>query len=90
MSLPSSFVAQIERQSANAPFLRSFTTIVRFDPGYYTLFRCNIKMIRHDYPSIHRWLLHVYWDGSLEETRGAFRSTTNFKAVSTLHFLWFG
>lgn len=50
--------------------------------GYHTLFRCNLKMIRHDYPNIHRWLRHLYWDGSPEETRGAFKSTTHFRDVS--------
>ena len=67
--------------------IRLFVTIVRFDVGYYTLFRCNMKMIRHDYPHLHRWLLHLYWDGSPGETRGAFKETTDFEAVSFLEFL---
>jgi glutathionyl-hydroquinone reductase len=58
-----------------------FTTIIRFDVGYYTLFRCNLKMIRHDYPNIHKWLLHIYWDKSPEETRGAFKKTTHFRDI---------
>jgi len=41
-----------------------------------------MKMIRHDYPHIHKWLLHIYYDLSLEETRGAFALTTDFDAVS--------
>lgn len=40
-----------------------------------------MKMIRHDYPHLHRWVRHCYWDGSPEETRGAFKRTTDFKAV---------
>lgn len=40
-----------------------------------------MKMIRHDYPAMYRWLLHCYWDESPEETRGAFRDTTDFKAI---------
>jgi len=60
----------------------SYTTIVRFDVGYHTLFRCNLKMIRHDYPKLQKWLLHIYWDETPEETRGAFRSTTHFRDVS--------
>ena len=39
-------------------------------------------MIRHDYPHIQKWLLHVYYDLSPEETKGAFRKTTFFDAVS--------
>ena len=38
-------------------------------------------MIRHDYPNLHKWLLHLYWDESPEETRGAFKSTTHFRDV---------
>ena len=38
-------------------------------------------MIRHDYPNIQKWLLHLYYDET-DETRGAFRETTYFDAVS--------
>jgi len=62
--------------------IRLYTTIIRFDVGYHTLFRCNLKMIRHDYPNLHKWLLNLYWDGVPEESRGAFRSTTHFRDVS--------
>lgn len=59
-----------------------YPTIVRFDAAYHTLFRCNLKMIRHDYPNIHKWLQHLYWDVSPAETRGAFQKTTHFRDVS--------
>ncbi|GAB7345147.1 hypothetical protein MBLNU457_3538t1 [Dothideomycetes sp. NU457] len=55
--------------------IRVYPTIVRFDMAYHTIFKCNLKMIRHDYPGIHKWLRVLYWDQS-EETRGAFGSTT--------------
>jgi putative glutathione S-transferase len=42
--------------------LRLYPTIVRFDAAYFTLFRCNIKMIRYGYPYLHTWLLHLYYD----------------------------
>lgn len=45
------------------------------------MFRCNLKMIRHDYPHIQKWLLHLYYDDS-DVTRGAFRNTTYIDAVS--------
>ncbi|KAF4554068.1 Glutathione S-transferase-like protein 8 [Elsinoe fawcettii] len=60
--------------------IRLFPTIVRFDSAYYVLFRCNLGMIRTDFPNIHRWLRRVYWDET-EETRGAFRATTNFDHI---------
>ncbi len=40
-------------------------------------------MIRYDYPHIQKWLLGLYWDES-EETRGAFKKSTNFDAVSPI------
>jgi putative glutathione S-transferase len=60
--------------------IRLYPTIVRFDVGYHTLFMCNLKMIRHDYPAIQKWLQKLYWDES-EETRGAFRKSTDFNAI---------
>lgn len=56
--------------------LRLFPTLVRFDTAYYTLFRCNLRMIRHDYPNLHAWVRRLYWG----ET-GYFRDTTFFDIV---------
>jgi putative glutathione S-transferase len=41
--------------------IRLFTTIVRFDAVYVQHFKCNLKMIRYDYPNIHNWLRLLYW-----------------------------
>lgn len=67
--------------------IRLYPTIVRFDVAYYTLFMCNLKMIRYEYPAIQKWLLRLFWDES-EETRGAFRASTHFDAVSLLIIRW--
>lgn len=56
--------------------VRLFPTLVRFDAAYFTLFRCNLRMIRYDYPRLHDWLRRLYWD----ET-GHFRETTFFDIV---------
>lgn len=61
--------------------IRLFPTIVRFDPAYVTIFKCNLKMIRYDYPRLHAWLKRLYWDTGKETNGGAFRSTTHFKAI---------
>ena len=61
--------------------IRLFTTLVRFDVGYHTLFKCNLKMIRHDYPRLHKWLRMLYWDTGKESNGGAFRSTTHWKPI---------
>jgi glutathionyl-hydroquinone reductase len=63
--------------------IRLYTTIARFDIAYHTLFRCNLKMIRHDYPNIQKWFSHIFYDLSPEETRDAFAKTTHVDAVST-------
>lgn len=56
--------------------VRLYTTIVRFDPAYYLIFRCNIRMIRHDYPRLQAWLLGLYWDMGERTNKGAFHNTT--------------
>lgn len=55
--------------------VRLYPTVVRFDIAYYTLFKCNLKMIRHDYPGIQRWLVNLYG-------QKGFGDTTNFEHVS--------
>lgn len=62
--------------------LSRYVTIVRFDPAYHTLFRCNLKMIRHDYPHIQKWMMNLYY------TNDAFRETTYFDAVSFLNYYY--
>lgn len=55
--------------------IRLFTTLVRFDPVYHQHFKCNIKMIRHDYPHINKYTRNLYWNND------AFKSTTNFEHI---------
>lgn len=52
--------------------VRLYTTIVRFDPVYHQHFKCNIRMIRHDYPYLDAWLRLLYW------TIPGFKETTDF------------
>lgn len=42
--------------------IRLFVTIIRFDAAYFTIFRCNIKMIRYGFPNLQNWLMHLYYD----------------------------
>jgi len=66
--------------------IRLYPTIIRFDIGYYILFKVNIKMIRHDYPRLYKWLRTLYWDQSAT-TRAAFNQTTLFDRVSVRYHL---
>lgn len=62
--------------------IRLYTTMIRFDISYYTLFKCNLKMIRTDYPHLHAWLRRLYWNEGPETAGGAFKNTTFFEVVS--------
>ena len=75
-------------QSGHSPYLfgahiteadiRLYTTMARFDVAYFTIFQCNLKMIRHDYPRLHLWLRNLYWDTSDRTNGGVFHRTTYF------------
>lgn len=62
--------------------IRLYPTIARFDVAYHTIFKCDMKMIRYDYPKIDQWLRRLYWDEGETTNGGAFKKTTNFSAVS--------
>lgn len=62
--------------------VRLYTTVCRFDVAYYLIFRCNLKMIRHDYPRIDAWYRRLYYDVSERTSGGAFQNTTFFYIVS--------
>lgn len=57
--------------------VRLYTTLIRFDVAYHSVFMCNRKSIRHDYPSLYLWLRMLYWDRDEQgEARGAFYKAT--------------
>ncbi|KAH6622159.1 transferase [Boeremia exigua] len=61
--------------------IRLYTTLIRFDIAYYALFKCNIKMIRLDYPRLHAWLRCLYWNDGPETAGGAFKNSTHFDII---------
>jgi putative glutathione S-transferase len=40
--------------------VRAWTTLLRFDPVYFTLFKCNKKMISKDYPNLYGFVREIY------------------------------
>ena len=63
--------------------IRLYTTLIRFDVAYFTIFKCNLKMIRYEYPRLHDWLRRLYWDESEVTNGGAFKNTVEFQLVGT-------
>ncbi|KAG8533248.1 uncharacterized protein KY384_002031 [Bacidia gigantensis] len=58
--------------------IRLYSTLIRFDVAYHNIFKCNLKMIRHDYPRLSRWLRNLYWDAGKTANGHAFKDTVNF------------
>ncbi|KAI9372337.1 glutathione S-transferase [Aspergillus egyptiacus] len=52
-----------------------YTTLIRFDVVYVQHFKCNLGMVRHDYPVLHNWLKGMYWDVQ------AARESTDFRHI---------
>lgn len=59
--------------------IRLYTTAIRFDVAYHPIFKCNLKMIRYDYPKLHHWLRNLYWKGP-----AVFRDSVRFEEVGSL------
>lgn len=55
--------------------VRVFATLIRFDTVYVQHFKCNLGMIRKEYPVLNNWLKGMYWNH--EE----YRNTTEFKHI---------
>ncbi|GAB7359708.1 hypothetical protein MBLNU230_g6883t1 [Neophaeotheca triangularis] len=55
--------------------IRAYSTIIRFDVVYVQHFKCNLGMVRHDYPVLYAWLRFLYW------RHPEFASTTDFRHI---------
>lgn len=52
-----------------------YPCLIRFDTVYHQHMKCNLGMLRHDYPVLHRYLQNLYWNVP------GFRETTNFQHI---------
>jgi len=55
--------------------VRVFATLIRFDTIYVQHFKCNLGMIRREYPVLHNWLKGIYWH------HDAYSASTDFKHI---------
>ncbi|KAF2768321.1 glutathione S-transferase [Teratosphaeria nubilosa] len=55
--------------------VRVYATLIRFDTVYVQHFKCNLGMIRYNYPTLNNWLKHMYWDHE------AYKNSTNFRHI---------
>lgn len=55
--------------------VRTYVTLIRFDTVYVQHFKCNLGMIRYNYPTLHNWLKNMYWD------HAAYKDTTDFRHI---------
>lgn len=55
--------------------IRAYATVIRFDTVYVQHFKCNLGMIRREYPVLHNWLRNLYWNIP------GFKESTDFKHI---------
>mmetsp|Transcript_39388 Transcript_39388/g.62969 ORF Transcript_39388/g.62969 Transcript_39388/m.62969 type:complete len:342 (-) Transcript_39388:104-1129(-) len=48
--------------------VRAWVTLIRFDAVYFTHFKCNLKMIKHDYPNIWAYTREIYQMNAVKDT----------------------
>ncbi|CAO1613187.1 unnamed protein product [Parajaminaea phylloscopi] len=61
--------------------IRLYTTIVRFDPVYFTHFKCNIDLIRSErFRNLNAWLKRLYWK------HPGFKETTDFESIKAHYY----
>lgn len=52
-----------------------YACLIRFDVVYHQHMKCNLGMIRHDYPLLHAYLQNLYWNVP------GFKETTKFDHI---------
>lgn len=69
--------------------IQLYPTLIRFDTVYHQHFKCNLGMLRHDYPVLNNYVKGLYWcknevelsDGSRVRIRAFGEDTVDFKHI---------
>ncbi|CAF0726744.1 unnamed protein product [Adineta ricciae] len=69
----------IDNKQITEADVRAWTTLLRFDPVYFTHFKCNKKMISKDYPNLFGFVREIYQMKDVKET-------VNFNEIKRHYF----
>lgn len=64
--------------------VRLFVTLVRFDPAYHGLFKCNLRRLK-DYPALSAYLTHLLAVPGIRETVSIDHIKRGYYAIKTLN-----
>jgi putative glutathione S-transferase len=58
----------IDNEHLTEADVRAWTTLLRFDPVYFTHFKCNKKLITKDYPNLYGFIREIYQINGVKDT----------------------
>lgn len=58
----------IDNEHLTETDVRTWTTLLRFDPVYFGHFKCNKKMITKDYPNLYGFIREIYQIKGVKDT----------------------
>jgi putative glutathione S-transferase len=58
----------IDNKQITEADVRAWTTLLRFDPVYFTHFKCNKKLISKDYPNLYGFVREIYQIDGVKDT----------------------
>ena len=58
----------IDNKQLTEADVRAWTTLLRFDPVYFTHFKCNKRMISRDYPNLYGFIREIYQMDGIKHT----------------------
>lgn len=64
--------------------VRAYATLIRFDTVYVQHFKCNLGILRYNYPVLNNWMKGLYWGdtGSAGgDGRDVWKNTTDIRHI---------